>query len=163
MRILIVSDTHGANYNLMRVIEKEKDITLMIHLGDLCGLEKHIEQDTGIPCFMVRGNNDYDTMLPSESIIMVGKHKTLLTHGQYFNLTYGCKTLVEYAKKFDCEIVMYGHTHIPEIRRYIGVTAINPGSLTLPRQEDHKPSYIIAETDSDGEVEFTIHYLEENY
>ena len=53
MKILVISDTHGSDRNLNLVLEKEKGIDLMIHLGDLCGLEDYIEEMTGIPCYMV--------------------------------------------------------------------------------------------------------------
>lgn len=160
MKILVVSDTHGRNGNLMRVIQKEKNIDLMIHLGDLCGLEDYLEETTGIPCYMVRGNNDYSSMLPAESIIMVGKHRTLITHGHYLGVYGGTSQLRRYAGGLDCDIVMYGHTHCPEIDCEGGITVVNPGSLTLPRQPGHKPSYIIAVTDDDGEVVFKDYYLD---
>ncbi len=160
MRILIVSDTHGRDANLMRVVENEKNIELMVHLGDLCGLEDYIEEATGIPCYMVRGNNDYASMLPAESVIMLGKHRTLITHGHYFGVYSGTSRLRQYAKGLDCDIVMYGHTHYPEIDCDGDVTVINPGSLTIPRQPGHKPSYIIAETDDNGDVAFKDYYLD---
>ena len=39
------------------------------------------------------------------------------------------------------------------------IIAVNPGSLTYPRQENRKPSYIIMELDREGKVHFTINYL----
>ena len=159
MKILVISDTHGSDRNLNLVLEKEKGIDLMIHLGDLCGLEDYIEEMTGIPCYMVRGNNDYRSNLPAESVIMVGKHRTLLTHGHYFAIACDTADLRRYARGLDCDIVMYGHTHIPEIETVGGITVVNPGSLTLPRQPGRRTSYIIAETDEAGDVTFDLHFL----
>ena len=34
MKILIVSDTHGKDGNLLRAIEKEKPVCKIIHLGE---------------------------------------------------------------------------------------------------------------------------------
>ena len=163
MKTLIISDTHGSDKNLKTVLENEKDIGLMIHLGDLCGLEDYIEEMTGVPCYMVRGNNDYRSNLPAESVIMLGKHRTLLTHGHYFVLDSENADLRRYASEIDCDIVMYGHTHIPQIETIGGITVINPGSLSLPRQAERLPSYIIAETDEDGEVRFEQRYLNRRY
>ena len=159
MKILVISDTHGADRNLNAVLDKEKGIGLMIHLGDLCGLEDYIEEMTGIPCYMVRGNNDYRSSLPAESVIMLGSHRTLLTHGHYFLVASDTTDLRRYARGLDCDIVMYGHTHIPEIETIGGITVVNPGSLTLPRQPGRRPSYIIAETDEAGEVTFDLRFL----
>ena len=158
-RILIVSDTHKRLGNLYEALEKEGSVDAMIHLGDLCGLEDYIEEMTGIPCYMVCGNNDYRSNLPAESVIMVGKHRTLLTHGHYFAIACDTADLRRYARGLDCDIVMYGHTHIPEIETVGGITVVNPGSLTLPRQPGHRPSYIIAETDEAGDVTFDLHFL----
>jgi hypothetical protein len=40
------------------------------------------------------------------------------------------------------------------------IIAINPGSLSYPRQENHKPSYIIMEINASGEAEFDLRYVE---
>lgn len=159
MKVLIVSDTHGKDRNLMSVIEKEKDIGLMIHLGDLCGLEDYLEEVTQIPCYMVRGNNDYRSMLPGESVIMLGTHRTLITHGHHLGVSYGTRDLKHYALGLDCDIVMYGHTHYPVIEDDGRIVIVNPGSLTYPRQPDHRPSYAVAEVGDDGNVSFELKYL----
>jgi hypothetical protein len=39
------------------------------------------------------------------------------------------------------------------------IIAVNPGSLTFPRQEGRRPSYILMELDEKGEAHFTINYL----
>ena len=55
---------------------------------------------------------------------------------------------------------MYGHTHKPVIEVSDAITAINPGSLSYPRQENRKPSYIIMEVDERGEAKFKLEYVE---
>ena len=45
---------------------------------------------------------------------------------------------------------MYGHTHRPYLEQGGKVTILNPGSLSYPRQEGHRPSYMIMELDKDG-------------
>ena len=57
------------------------------------------------------------------------------------------------------DIVIYGHTHKPVVDIEGDIIAVNPGSLTYPRQENRKPSYIIMELDREGKVHFTINYL----
>ena len=57
------------------------------------------------------------------------------------------------------DIVMFGHTHKPYLEKDGGITILNPGSLSYPRQEGHKPSYIIMDVDRDGEAHFTVNYL----
>ena len=42
MKILIISDTHGSHKNFDRVIEKERPLDMLIHLGDVEGDEDYI-------------------------------------------------------------------------------------------------------------------------
>ena len=42
MKILIISDTHGSHKNFDRVIEKERPLDMLIHLGDVEGDELQI-------------------------------------------------------------------------------------------------------------------------
>ena len=159
MKTLIVSDTHGRENNLLEAFEKEKPIDKIIHLGDLNGLEDYIENITDCVCFAVRGNNDFRSSLPNESIIMMGKHRAFITHGHYYGVEFGTKDLVRHARSLDCDTVMYGHTHRPVIDIDDNIIAINPGSLSYPRQENKRPSYILMEIDRFGEAHFTLNYL----
>ena len=79
MKILIVSDTHRHDENLEIVLEKEKNIDELIHLGDVEGSEDYIRAIAGCPCYMVAGNNDYFSMLDREIIMEIGNYKVLLT------------------------------------------------------------------------------------
>ena len=54
---------------------------------------------------------------------------------------------------------MFGHTHRPLLEIGRDVTLLNPGSLSYPRQEGRRPSFIIMELDSQGEAHYTINYL----
>ena len=51
---------------------------------------------------------------------------------------------------------MYGHTHVPIINQGRDVTILNPGSLTLPRQDGFANTYILMEIDREGEAHFTL-------
>ena len=44
MKILVVSDTHGHDENLMRVLQREWPIDALIHCGDLEGSEDYIPE-----------------------------------------------------------------------------------------------------------------------
>lgn len=36
---------------------------------------------------------------------------------------------------------------------------INPGSLSYPRQDGHKPSFMLMEIDKEGEAHFSLNFL----
>ena len=54
---------------------------------------------------------------------------------------------------------MFGHTHKPYLDVQEGLTVLNPGSLSYPRQEDRRPSYIWMEIDEEGKAHYEIRYL----
>ena len=62
------------------------------------------------------------------------------------------------ARGFD--IAMFGHTHRPYLEMEEDLTLLNPGSLSYPRQDGRKPSYMIMEIDSAGKAHFTLNYFE---
>ena len=73
-------------------------------------------------------------MLDKEREIQLGTHKILLTHGHYYGVSMGPEGVVDEARSRGCDIVMYGHTHKPFLAKIDGVIALNPGSLSYPRQ-----------------------------
>lgn len=159
MKVLIVSDTHGRDLNLIKVVERVSPIDLMIHLGDFESDEEYIKAIPDCHTEMVSGNNDFFDQLPKEKTLRIGKYNILITHGHRYGVNYSTNRLIETAKGNNIHIVMYGHTHIPLVELRDHIWMVNPGSLSLPRQYGRKPSFIIMDIDSKGEVHFTINYL----
>ena len=159
MKILIVSDTHRHDENLELVLQKEKNIDILIHLGDVEGSEDYIRAIANCPCYMVAGNNDYFSTLNKEIKTDIAGHSVLLTHGHHYYVSLGYETLESEAIAQGIDIVMFGHTHRPVVEKKDEVTLINPGSLSYPRQEGKQPSYIIMEIDDENEIHYTIKYL----
>lgn len=161
MKILIVSDTHRKDDNLKRVLDKQKPFDMLIHLGDAEGSEHLIENWVNKECDlrMVMGNNDFFSDLEREIEVQIGPHKALLTHGHYYNVSLGVEGLRQEAKERGCDIAMYGHTHRPYLEEGADVTILNPGSLSYPRQEGRKPSYMIMEMEEDGAMKFHTYFI----
>lgn len=160
MRILIVSDTHRKNENYMKALEEAGKVDMVIHLGDIEGSEYLIQEAAGCPVEMVSGNNDFFSDLPSEKTLQIGKYCVMITHGHRYYISMGNEMLKKEAVANGADIVMYGHTHKPVIDRSRNVIAINPGSLSYPRQENRKPSYIIMELDGQGEAHFELKFID---
>ncbi len=159
MKVLIVSDTHRKNENFLKVLERAAPIDMLVHCGDIEGSEYLIAQAAGCPVEMVVGNNDFFSDLPREKEFYIGKYKVWLTHGHTYYVSMGNEYLKEEARARSADIVMYGHTHRPVVDIEGGLVAVNPGSLTYPRQEGRRPSFVIMELDRKGEAHFTINYL----
>ncbi len=159
MKILIVSDTHRKNDNYIKVLERIAPVDMVIHCGDIEGSEYLIAESAGCPVQMVTGNNDFFSDLPREKEFMVGKYKIWLTHGHNYYVSMSNENLKHEARMRGGDIVLYGHTHRPVIDIAGDIIAVNPGSLTYPRQEGRRPSYVIMDLDRDGNVHFTINYI----
>ena len=151
MKILVVSDTHRKDDNLKLVLSEECPLDMLIHLGDAEGSEHFIPDWVNPECRMemVLGNNDFFSRLDREREIDIAGHKAFITHGHYYGVSMGPEGLVDEAKSRGCDIAMYGHTHRPFLDVIDGVTVLNPGSLSYPRQEGRRPSYMIIHVDAD--------------
>ncbi len=159
MKILIVSDTHKRTHNLDAALDRVGPVDMLIHLGDVEGSEDYIRAAAGCPVHMVAGNNDFFSDLPREKEIQIGKYKAFLTHGHYYYVSVGTESIKQEGRARGAQIVMFGHTHRPVIDYTDDVIAINPGSISYPRQEGRRPSIIMMELDRYGEAHFTINYL----
>lgn len=159
MKILIVSDTHRQNKNVLSVIEKVKPIDLLVHCGDVEGAEDIIAEAAGCPVKMVQGNNDFWSNIPREQEFMIGDYKVWLTHGHNYYVSMNYEIIKQEAREREVDIVMFGHTHKPLISCSKDVTLLNPGSMTYPRQEGRKPSYMVMEIDAEGEAHYTVQYI----
>lgn len=126
MRILVVSDTHGDTYSLRKAVEREGNVSLIIHLGDG-------ERDTafihGVPLLQVKGNCDFYSDLPTTLFTNEGGKNILLTHGHAFMVKYGLGALRQEALDKHADIALYGHTHVPVHTYEDGLYLCNPGSL----------------------------------
>lgn len=160
MKILIVSDSHSRDGNLEEVIRKESPIDMLVHCGDVEGSENKIRQWAKCPVYMVAGNNDYFCDLSREVEFEVAGYKMLVTHGHYYYVSFGIDRLVDEARVRGIKVVCYGHTHRPLLEEVDGITVLNPGSISFPRQAGCKPSYAIMDIDREGLAHFEINYLE---
>lgn len=159
MKILIVSDTHGRHENLKQVLHHVDPIDLLIHLGDAEGCEEEITKLADCAVEIVAGNNDFFSMLPKEKELKIGKYNILITHGHYYYVGVGIEAIKKEAEARNFDIVMFGHTHRPVIDEGKHVIALNPGSISYPRQDGRKPSYILMEIDANGDANFILHFL----
>ena len=160
MKVLIVSDTHGRDSNLEKAVCKETPFDYLIHCGDVEGREFFIEALAECPCCIVAGNNDFFSDLPREEEISLAGKKILVTHGHYYGVSIDVYSVADEAKARDCQVVLFGHTHRPVVMERDGILVVNPGSLSYPRQDGKKPSYILMEDNGkNGSFTFKICFL----
>jgi hypothetical protein len=159
-RVLILSDSHGRDENVEPAMQAAGHFDLMIHLGDVGYGYERIKASTMAAVVIVAGNNDYFMDLPPAQAFEFGPHKILAVHGHRQNVHYGTDALERLALQNGCDIVMFGHTHVPYKKQDGDMLILNPGSISLPRQSGHRKTYMIMEMDDDGSLEVTLHELD---
>ncbi len=150
MKILIVSDSHGREENLKKAINQEESIDMLIHLGDSNGNIDYIKGLVNCPVHIVCGNNDFFCNVESDLLINILDYRVFLTHGHRYGVNYDLDRIKSIGRQLEVDIIMYGHTHRPHLETSGDIWVINPGSITLPRQKDKKPTYLIMEIDNLG-------------
>ena len=155
-KVLIVSDTHRKLANLEKVIKRQGSLDCLLHLGDIEGQLEQVERMAGCPVLCVRGNCDYDFSLPQDRDFELLGHHIFMTHGHLYGIGFGTGTLASAAKRRGADIVLFGHTHRPFLRQEDGMTLLNPGSISLPRQEERAYTYALLELESGGQAHFTL-------
>ena len=161
MKFLIASDIHGSAFYcdlLLKAIEKENADRIIL-LGDILyhgprndlprdyAPKKVIEMLNPIKekLLCVRGNCDTEVdqmvlsfpVLADYAIIPVGNKLIYATHGHNYNP----EKLPPLAKG---DILLNGHTHIPKCTEYENFVYMNPGSVSIPK-EDSCHSYMTLE------------------
>lgn len=132
-KVLVVSDTHGDPHDhLKTIVEREAPFDLLIHCGDSGGDLLPYKGSALFPVLSVRGNCDFGGD-PEKAMTTIGYAKILVVHGDRFMVRTTTSLLEAYAKKAHADIVLFGHTHVPEIFRKDGILFLNPGSAARSR------------------------------
>lgn len=128
MKIAVFSDTHKKT-DIMREVVGADCPEMIIHLGDHDSDAAVLRQDYPfIPVYSVCGNCDYDSQEPEERVLSIGSIRIFVTHGHLFYVREGIDFLVYEAKKHNCQLALYGHTHLADYQEVDGVTVVNPGT-----------------------------------
>ncbi|MEG1863069.1 MAG: phosphodiesterase [Oscillospiraceae bacterium] len=167
MKIMIASDIHGSAFYCEKLLERfaDEQPDKLILLGDILyhGPRNDLPKDyapkkvitmlNGIKgeILCVRGNCDteVDQMvlefpIMADYAILYWKNKLIyITHGHNINEKNPPKM-----KKGD--ILLCGHTHVPAFEKGEGYTYLNPGSVSIPKENSHH-SYLLL---NDEEVIF---------
>ncbi len=130
MRLVVVSDSHGHKYDLFRAIEEQPDASYVIFLGDgERDIDEAEERFTDKQFIKVKGNCDFGSMLPYKLLEIISGKRIYCTHGYVERVKYGKSELMQRASEEKADIVLYGHTHIPDTDYSDGVYVMNPGSI----------------------------------
>lgn len=136
-KIGIISDTHFENLSAGVAFFDQlfssvfADIDLLLHAGDVVHPDL-IDCVTAKPVLAVRGNCDADDH-PDRRIVEVGNFRIGLRHGWGGLADLEQRVVGSFAGEM-VDAVIYGHSHLPLVRRENGLLIMNPGSPTDRRQ-----------------------------
>ena len=142
MKILVFSDSHGNEDNMVRAVERERPSTLdaIVHLGDGWRDAEALHRlYPRIPLEQVPGNCDLGRFEERERVVFFGDCRVLLCHGHTLGVKSSLLRASYEARERGAQALLYGHTHIPHIDYHDGLWLVNPGSIGEPREG--KPSY----------------------
>lgn len=153
MRIVVMSDTHRCFSSIDKIIMRNPDADLYIHLGDG---EEDVEKamikypDIASKMFHVAGNCDANSMSLSELILTVeGGHKLIAAHGHQYGVKSTLGGIKRAAAQLGCDIILYGHTHVRYNLLEDGFYILNPGSASCPN-DGTKPSFALIDVSDKG-------------
>ena len=150
MKYFIASDIHGSAYYCERMLEayRREEADRLILLGDILyhGPRNDLPRDYAPKrviellgevrdsVFCVRGNCDTEVdqmvlpfpILAEYALLDVGAHTVFVTHGHKYNLS-----ALPPLKAGD--VLLHGHTHVPACQSHEGITYLNPGSVSIPK------------------------------
>lgn len=161
MKWMIASDIHGSAYycrSLLAAFEREKAQKLLL-LGDVLyhgprndlprdyAPKQVIEMLNGMKekILCVRGNCDTEVdqmvlhfpVLADYAILVAGERIIYATHGHVYN-----EQKLPPLQKGD--VLLHGHTHVPACVEHENYLYVNPGSVSIPK-ENSAHSYLILE------------------
>ncbi|GAA3406454.1 metallophosphoesterase [Paenibacillus hodogayensis] len=140
MRIGIVSDTHlsGGRRLPVPLLDGLQGVDAIIHAGDWVTLDVYEELSAIAPVYGVAGNGDGE-----ELVRRFGKKTTVEFDGVRFGVVHGHegpgRSTPERARlafrEQACDVVVFGHSHIPFSEKDGGLLLFNPGSPTDKRRQ----------------------------
>jgi uncharacterized protein len=107
---------------------------LVLHGGDFVSVG-FLEELKGIgpPVEGIHGNMDepnLKALLPKERVVEVDALRIAMVHNAGPRVGREARLAARFA---DCEAVVYGHTHVPQVERFQHLWVLNPGSPTERR------------------------------
>ena len=152
MKIGVVSDSHGHVDNLRRAVKamRAAGVEIIVHLGDDYDDVKTLSDHTEATVIQVPGvfSTYYqEPGIPNRVIEEWEGVRVLLTHtpeAHKNDLSADLKP-EEVAAKGEARLVLFGHSHIPEIKEEGGVIWVNPGHLKDDDKKGYPPTYALLE------------------
>ena len=162
MKYFVASDIHGSSTFCQRMLDAyfKEGADRLILLGDILyhGPRNDLPEgyapkqvismlnDVKSELFCVRGNCDTEVdqmvldlpILADYALIPLGKRTVFVTHGHRYNTD-------SPPPMKQGDILLHGHTHVPACTDFGGCLYVNPGSVSIPKEDSWRGYMIIEE------------------
>ncbi len=133
MWVGVLSDSHGDIGRVEQAVKAMGKVDMVIHAGDFYQDILCLANRTGVDVHGVVGNCDWRVPGPHEEVLELCGHRIYLTHGHLYGVMKSLLRLTDRAQEVGAEMVIFGHTHIPQNEKVDGIRCLNPGSVARPR------------------------------
>ncbi len=161
MKYMIASDIHGSAFYCEKLIEcyKREKADRLILLGDILyhgprnDLPEGYAPKKVIPMLnelkdeilCVRGNCDTEVDQMVLDFPILADYAVLCEQGRLIYMTHGHKFNESNLPPIqNGDILLHGHTHVPKKVKHENYTYLNPGSVSIPKENSYR-GYIILE------------------
>lgn len=155
MKIAVISDTHKKFPLAKEAIDRLVALgaQYIVHAGDICQYDT-IEyiKNTNLPYVAVYGNNDTPMVQYHNDFNLVKEPYYFKIEDVKFKLMH-----LPYYMTPDCDVVIYGHTHIFEAKKVNDTLFLNPGEVCA-REKPRSESVLLEINDK----EFSVQYFAKN-
>ena len=159
MKILVFSDSHGGTAYIRAALAAHRGSTDLVYfLGDgIRDITDVLADFPEIPRVIVTGNCDSALTLaacgidaPTEDVRCADGLRVLALHGHTARVKWGYDPLIYRASEVRADIVLFGHTHIPE-NRFVNdpdgtarrILLFNPGSVGTGMTHSYGVIYVV--------------------
>lgn len=128
MKILVLSDSHGAVDNMIHAVELVQPRHIL-HLGDcLRDAQSLCDRFPDIPMDTVPGNCDWGSLDEPERLIELEGVRILMLHGHTRNVKSSPLAAQYAAREYGADVLLFGHTHCPLVDYDGTLFTMNPGA-----------------------------------
>jgi uncharacterized protein len=137
VRIAVVADTHlprGKRRLPDACLLELARADLILHAGDFTAASVLAELEELAPVEAVHGNQDdaeLRALLPARRVVELAGRRIGMVHEPGRRQGREARLAALFP---DCDLVVYGHTHVPDLTRHGTIRLLNPGSPTERRR-----------------------------
>lgn len=150
MKYIVLSDSHGNKDGVSQLLSTVNH-NGVIFAGDGTADFDNVHGEV----LMCRGNCDFFSKVPTDVFKEINGTKVMITHGHLYNAKSGMGGLINVAKQYNVNLVIFGHTHNTFFEEIDGITFLNPG--TFKKSLFNKSNYAVIDFNDSG---FLINLLE---